>query len=230
MAQLKYYYDLMSQPSRAVYIFLKANKIPFQDKPVALRKGEHFSEDFKKLNPMSKVPFVDDNGFILTESVAILKYLCSKYKVKDHWYPQSDVKKVARVDEYLNWQHTNTRLNAALVFQHLLILPKMTGKGVNENQLNKFKKGVKETVSSLDRYYLNGKPYLCGDDISIADILGACELMQLRAVHEEHLYTENPTVLAWMGRVREKLNPEFDSAHKFIERTRDVYPHIKANL
>jgi len=36
---LKYYYDLMSQPSRAVYIFLKANGIAFEAKPIALRKG-----------------------------------------------------------------------------------------------------------------------------------------------------------------------------------------------
>jgi len=40
---LKYYYDLMSQPSRAVYIFLKANNISFEAKPVALRKGKHIS-------------------------------------------------------------------------------------------------------------------------------------------------------------------------------------------
>ena len=37
---LKYYYDLMSQPSRAVYMFLRLNNIPYEDKPVALRKGE----------------------------------------------------------------------------------------------------------------------------------------------------------------------------------------------
>ena len=37
---LKYYFDLMSQPSRAVYIFLKANNIQFEAKPVALRKGK----------------------------------------------------------------------------------------------------------------------------------------------------------------------------------------------
>lgn len=36
---LKVYYDLMSQPSRAVYMFLKLNKIPFEDKVLALRKG-----------------------------------------------------------------------------------------------------------------------------------------------------------------------------------------------
>lgn len=39
MAGLKLYFDLLSQPSRSVYMFLKASKIPFTPKPVALRKG-----------------------------------------------------------------------------------------------------------------------------------------------------------------------------------------------
>lgn len=40
MSGLKVYYDLMSQPSRAVVLFLKRNKIAFEAKAVALRKGK----------------------------------------------------------------------------------------------------------------------------------------------------------------------------------------------
>lgn len=39
MTTLKYYFDLMSQPSRALYVILKLTKIPFEPCPVALRKG-----------------------------------------------------------------------------------------------------------------------------------------------------------------------------------------------
>lgn len=35
----RFYYDLMSQPSRALYLFLRLNKIPFEDHPIPLRKG-----------------------------------------------------------------------------------------------------------------------------------------------------------------------------------------------
>ena len=46
MPGLKYYYDLMSQPSRAVYIFLKMNNIPFEENAVALRKGRVLHKKF----------------------------------------------------------------------------------------------------------------------------------------------------------------------------------------
>jgi len=39
MAGLKFYYDLISQPSRAVFLFLKATNIPFVAHKVALSKG-----------------------------------------------------------------------------------------------------------------------------------------------------------------------------------------------
>lgn len=39
-APVKFYFDLMSQPSRALYIFLKQTKIPAEFYPVDLRSGE----------------------------------------------------------------------------------------------------------------------------------------------------------------------------------------------
>lgn len=36
---LRFYYDLMSQPSRALYMFLKLNKIPFDDHQILMQKG-----------------------------------------------------------------------------------------------------------------------------------------------------------------------------------------------
>jgi glutathione S-transferase len=61
---LSYYYDLLSQPCRAVYIFLKMTGIPFQPKEVALRKLENMTDELVKINT---VPVIDDSGFILTE-------------------------------------------------------------------------------------------------------------------------------------------------------------------
>jgi glutathione S-transferase len=53
-------------------------------------------------------------------SIAILRYLSRKYNVADHWYPK-DSKKQARVDEYLEWQHANTRADCALYYLHKVL-------------------------------------------------------------------------------------------------------------
>lgn len=64
---LIYYFDLMSQPCRALYIFLKKASIPYQAHQVALRKGEHMTNEYAKINPFKKVPAISDDGFLLTE-------------------------------------------------------------------------------------------------------------------------------------------------------------------
>jgi glutathione S-transferase len=64
---LVFYYDLMSQPCRALYIFLKMTGIPFESKEIALRNLEQMSDEYARINPFKKVPVIDDSGFILTE-------------------------------------------------------------------------------------------------------------------------------------------------------------------
>ncbi|XP_078146149.1 glutathione S-transferase theta-1-like [Centroberyx gerrardi] len=93
------YLDLLSQPCRAVQILLSCNRPPHRVRTVALRKGEERTPEFTKLNPMQKVPVMVDNGFVLTESDAILKYLVTKYNLPEHWYPRQPERR-ARVDEY----------------------------------------------------------------------------------------------------------------------------------
>ena len=54
--------------------------------------------------------------FTNTHSSAILKYLVSKYKLPDHWYP-ANLQRRAKIDEYLGWHPANLRMGAAaLIF------------------------------------------------------------------------------------------------------------------
>lgn len=78
---VKLYYDAMSQPSRAVLIFLRANSkiIPSQEVPVALRKREHLTEEFGKVNPFKKVPVIDHDGFKLPERLGRSRIIKCKF-------------------------------------------------------------------------------------------------------------------------------------------------------
>jgi len=229
MASMKYYYDLMSQPCRAVYMLLRINNVPVELKPVAIRKGEHMSEEYKQVNPFAKCPALEHDGLIINESIPMSKYIIQKFELADHWYPK-DLKKRAKVDEYLHWQHFNTRLIAATLFRNMLIIPAAKGKKTDPAIIEKNKKAVTEMVSQLESYFLKDTTYLNSEHLSLADLFGACELMQLNACHDDDLYLQNSRVSDWMARVKEETNPHFDEAHKVTYMARKQFPILMKTL
>ncbi|XP_077097831.1 glutathione S-transferase theta-1-like [Siphateles boraxobius] len=218
---VKVYLDLMSQPCRAVLIFLKNNKIPHTVEHIAIRKGQQKTPEFTKLNPMQKVPVLEDNGFVLTESDAILKYLVTTYNVPDHWYPKLPEKR-ARVDEYTAWHHANTRLHAATVFWLEVLLPLMMGQPTNPEKLEKALSDLDGTLDKLENMFLKRQAFLCGDDISLADLLAVCELMQPLGSGRDVL-KNRPNLLSWRSRVQSSLSDSFDEAHAILYSLREKF-------
>ncbi|XP_051966769.1 glutathione S-transferase theta-2 [Xyrauchen texanus] len=216
---VKVYLDLLSQPCRAVLIFLKNNKIPHTMVNVALRKGEQNLPEFTKLNPMQKVPVMEDNGFVLTESDAILKYLATTNNVPDHWYPKHPEKR-ARVDEYTAWHHMNTRMHAAKVFMFEVLLPRMMGQPTEPVKIEKALAELEDTLDKLENMFLKRQAFLCGDDISLADLLAICELMQPLGSGRDVL-KNRPKLLSWRTRVQSALADSFDEAHSVVYHLRD---------
>ncbi|XP_043505352.1 glutathione S-transferase theta-1-like isoform X4 [Polistes fuscatus] len=214
MTGLKLYYDLFSQPSRALYIFLKVAGIPFEAKPVKLTKLEHLTPEFEALNPFKKVPVIEHNGFKLIESIAIARYLCREYKVAQHWYPSSS-KEQAKVDEYLEWQHLNTRINCASYFFFTYLKPLQTGKSSKPEQIEKYKERMLACLDLIENIWLKDKLFLTGDKISISDIFAACELEQLRLAGYDPR-VEWPRINAWMERVQQETKPYYNEAHKLL--------------
>lgn len=64
-------------------------------------------------------------------SIAILRYLAREKNLPDFWYPK-DSKQQARVDEYLEWQHNNTRAFCASYFMLKVIVAKYLNEIVNK--------------------------------------------------------------------------------------------------
>lgn len=95
----------------------------------------------------------------------------------DKWYP-SDMKKRAAIDEYLEWQHHNTRLTCALYFQMKWLKPLITGKQPDPKELEKTKKHMENTLDMIENIWLDRTKFLAGNEITVADIFGACEIEQ----------------------------------------------------
>ncbi|XP_045448063.1 glutathione S-transferase theta-1 [Melitaea cinxia] len=226
---LKLYYDLMSQPSRALYILLKTSKCNFEKKAIDLRKGEHYSEEYRAINRFQLVPAIDHNGFILTESVAIIKYLARENLILESLYPK-DSKLQARVDEYLEWQHIGLRLHCAMYFRLKYIDPILFGRNPDPKTLEEYFKRMETALETFETKWLgDGKEFVAGNSITVADLLAACELEQPK------MAGYNPAdkfsnISKWWKKVREYFNPHYDEAHVIVNKILDKQAKMKAKI
>ncbi|KAH8400748.1 hypothetical protein KR009_000740 [Drosophila setifemur] len=236
---IKYYYDFLSQPSRALWIGMKLSKTPFEDCPVALRKQEQLSDEYKKINRFQKVPAIVDGNFQLGESVSIIRleqtflitedrtiflgylpssYLSDKGVFSEELYPKS-VEGRARVDEFLEWQHFNVRMVCSLFFRSVWLLP---AKGLapppKPEAVQKLIKDVEANLGLVERIWLE-KDYLIGDKLTVADIFGASEINQMKLCQYNVSEKKFPKVAKWLERVRDATNPYHDEAHAFLYKT-----------
>eukprot|EP00092_Neocalanus_flemingeri_P034310 GFUD01037313.1.p1 GENE.GFUD01037313.1~~GFUD01037313.1.p1 ORF type:complete len:239 (+),score=80.54 GFUD01037313.1:147-863(+) len=219
---VKVFADLMSQPARAVVIFCRAAGIPHEHVNVRITAGDTKTEEYAKMNPFMKVPVIKDGDFALTESVAMFRYLAREKGVADHWYP-NDSKAQARVDEYLEWQHLNTRMMCAGYFLQRWLIP-MTTRKFDEKKVAGAKKSMEACLDDFERVWLGGgkNNYVVGDKISVADILAACEMEQPSMAGYD--VTQGREVLGeYLRRVKGELNPHYDEVSDVVYKMRDKF-------
>lgn len=63
-----------------------------------------------------------------------------------------------------------------------VLVPAQTGSQVDQVLLDQALAQLDNTLDKLESMFLRRQPFLCGDDVTLADILAVCELMQVRAV------------------------------------------------
>uniref|UniRef100_UPI003AAD62A1 glutathione S-transferase theta-1-like n=1 Tax=Centroberyx gerrardi TaxID=166262 RepID=UPI003AAD62A1 len=152
-------------------------------------------------------------------SDAILKYLVTKYSLPEHWYPRQPERR-ARVDEYTAWHHTHTRPHAAKVFILEVLVPRLSGSPVDQDKVGGALSELGGTLDKLESMFLRRQPFLCGDDITVADLLAVCELMQPLAGGRDVLQ-DRPQLQRWKSRVQSAVGESFDHAHSVLYGVRD---------
>jgi len=65
-----------------------------------------------------------------------------------------------------------------MFFQTKVVIPRMSGQPVNEEQLQFFINGLENALDQIEEIWLKNKNYVAGDKISIADLLAVTELEQ----------------------------------------------------
>lgn len=186
---LELYLDLFSQPCRSVFIFAKKNNIPFVFKNIKLFEGEQYGEDFGKINMIRKVPAIRDGDFTMGESIAILMYMAEKFRTPDHWYP-ADLQKRALVNEYLSWQHTATRMHGSKIFWLKLMIPKVMKMEVPKEKMDSAIEDLEGSLKIVEEKFLQDKPFIAGEHISLADLVAIVEIMQVQFRKKSQIKTQ----------------------------------------
>lgn len=74
---IKLYWNVGSQPARAVKVLLELGKIPHEAIEMDLKNNQTRTPEFLKLNPLGQIPFIiTTTGQGIGESNAIMQYLC----------------------------------------------------------------------------------------------------------------------------------------------------------
>jgi glutathione S-transferase len=197
---MKLYMHPVSTTSRPIRLFIAEHNIPVEEQVVDLMTGEHHQPSFSSINPNHLVPVLDDDGFRLTESSAILKYLADKFDSPA--YPK-DLKQRARVNEMMDWFNTNfiRDYGYGLIYPQLFPHHKRPSAEVQAATLAWGKERAQAWLRVLDDHWLGpDKPYLCGDQITIADYFGVAFLTLGEVVRCD--FAAYPNVQRWLAHMK----------------------------
>ncbi len=127
--------------------------------------GKTDTPEFGRLNPNRLVPVLDDDGFVLWESAAIIRYLARTYG--SGTLLPLDAKDAARADQWMEW--AGTSLYHDLIATAFIGLIRTSAADRNTAAVDVAVKRVGERLQVLDGE-LASRDYILGNTFTVADI------------------------------------------------------------
>jgi GST-like protein len=184
-----------------IYLALEEMALPYRVEPVDVFGGRQFSDDFKKVNPLAKVPAIlDDDGpggkpITLFESGAILLYLADKtgkFLAKD----------AATRAHTIQWMMVQMTGIGPMFGQYVHFL-RFAPKPGNEYSLDRYRTQAHRFLESIEGR-LAEAAYLGGDDYSIADMATYPWARGIGALLGAPAAASYPKITAWATRIGER--------------------------
>jgi glutathione S-transferase len=122
--------------------------------------------EYGALNPNRLVPVIDDEGFILWESAAIVRYLSERYG-RGKLAPEGR-HSYARADQWMEW--AGTTLMQPIIGTCFLQMIRIPAAQRDTKAVNAAALTAGEKLAILDRH-LADRNFIVGDQLTMADIL-----------------------------------------------------------
>ena len=194
---LKIYGSDLSSPSNKVRFVANHLGLKYDYNRVNLRQGEQRKPEFLQINPVGKIPAIDDHGFHLFESGAIIKYLADREK--SPIYP-SGLKERAMTDQWIDFLNLHVALGISKVTYNRLFAP-MRGEEIDERSIKDGLTFLSKHLPVCDAQLANGK-YFLGKDISLCDFTLLAVLDPAEAIDVDLLIYKNIT--KWRAELKAK--------------------------
>lgn len=184
-----------------IYLALEEMALAYQVEPVDVFGGAQFSDSFRKLNPLAKVPTISDSEgpggkpITLFESGAILLYLADKTGT----FLAKDAAIRAHTIEWMMVQMTGI----GPMFGQYVHFMRFAPRPGNEYALNRYRTQVHRFLEPVEGR-LAQSTYLGGDDYSIADMATYPWARGIPALLGAGAAETYPKITAWTAKIGER--------------------------
>ena len=161
---LKLHYNPLSTFSRRVLIAFAEKQVPHELVVVDMAARRHREQPYLSLNPYGRVPTLDEDGFVLFESTAILNYL-EATRPSPPLVP-ADARGRALVDMHMKLCDLQLTRYAGTIIFRKRFLPKERW---NVTAIAEAKAEIEKHLAILDKQ-LAGKTYLVAEQFSLAEL------------------------------------------------------------
>lgn len=191
---IKLYRNPKSGHCHRVELMLAFLGLPYEGIDLDMANGAHKAPAYLRLSPFGLVPAIDDGGYTLSDSNAILVYLVQTYAKGTHWLPE-DARDAAEVQRWLTVAADN-------VYSGPCAARLVKVFGTSHDHAAAVAK-AHDLFKVMDAH-LADREWLATDRITIADV--ACYSYIAHAPEGGVDLAPYPNVRAWLDRIASRPN------------------------
>jgi glutathione S-transferase len=170
--------------------------VPYRRIDAGMKFGVNDTPEYKAMNPTGLVPTIDDDGYILWESNAIVRYLAARHAFGS-LYPE-ELKPRFQAERWMDWQATTFNSAITPIFLGLIRTPEAQ-RDLAAIEASRVK--TEACLGLLDDQ-LAGRDYMNGAAFTIADIPAGAGANRWYRMPVER--TSRPNVERWLERLKER--------------------------
>ena len=142
--------------------------VPYERRDAGGAFGVVDTPEYRRLNPNGLVPVVDDDGFVLWESNAIVRYLTARHAAGGLW--PEDLRERAEADKWMDWQNTTFWPAIRPLFWNLVRTPEAQR---DPRAMEASRQATATALAILDAH-LASRAFVAGNRFTMGDIPIGC--------------------------------------------------------